>query len=60
MMDDLKRGSDDNPTVGSSVCQKDASMGQYSVLQENELLFASRYEPVLLSENELRAELGRE
>lgn len=56
MMDDLKRGSDDNPTVGIILCaQKDASVVRYSVLHENEQMFASRYRLVLPSEEELRA-----
>jgi predicted nuclease of restriction endonuclease-like (RecB) superfamily len=61
IMDDLKRGSDDNPTVGIILCaQKDASVVRYSVLHENEQLFASRYKLVLPSEEELRMELDRE
>jgi predicted nuclease of restriction endonuclease-like (RecB) superfamily len=61
MMDDLKRAPDDNPTVGIILCaQKDASVVRYSVLHENEKLFASRYKLVLPSEDELRAELDRE
>jgi hypothetical protein len=61
MMDDLKRAPDDNPTVGIILCaRKDASVVRYSVLHENEKLFASRYKLVLPSEDELRAELDRE
>ena len=61
MMDDLKRAPDDNPTVGIILCNdKDASVVRYSVLHENEQLFASRYKLVLPSEEELRAELERE
>jgi predicted nuclease of restriction endonuclease-like (RecB) superfamily len=61
MMDDLKRGADDNPTVGIILCaQKDASVVRYSVLHENEHLFASRYKLILPSEDELRKELDRE
>jgi hypothetical protein len=61
MMDDLKRTPDDNPTVGIILCtQKDASVVRYSVLHENEQLFASRYKLVLPSEEELRRELERE
>jgi len=61
MMDDLKRGANDNPTVGIILCaQKDASVVRYSVLHENEQMFASRYKLVLPSEEELRAELERE
>jgi hypothetical protein len=40
--------------------QKDSSDVRYSVLHENEQLFASRYKLVLPSEDELRAELDRE
>lgn len=61
MVDDLKRAPDDNPTVGIILCtQKDASVVRYSVLHENEQIFASRYKLVLPSEEELRAELDRE
>ncbi len=61
MMDDLKRGPDDNPTVGIILCaQKDASVVRYSVLHDNEQMFASRYKLVLPSEEELRTELERE
>jgi hypothetical protein len=61
MMDAHKCGADDNPTVGIILCtQKDASVVRYSVLQENEQLFASKYKLVLPSEEELRAELERQ
>jgi predicted nuclease of restriction endonuclease-like (RecB) superfamily len=61
MMDDLKRSPDDNPTVGIILCaQTDASVVRYSVLHENEQMFASRYKLVLPSEEELRKELERE
>nr|WP_315399812.1 PDDEXK nuclease domain-containing protein [uncultured Duganella sp.] len=61
MYDALKKGADDNPTVGIILCtQKDASVVRYSVLHGNEQLFASKYKLVLPSEEELRAELERE
>jgi YhcG PDDEXK nuclease domain len=61
MYDDLKRGDDDNPTVGIILCsQKDNSVVRYSVLNDSEQLFASRYKLVLPSEEELRAEIERE
>ena len=61
MYDDLKRGPDDNPTVGIILCtQKDAAVVRYSVLHGNEQLFASKYKLVLPSEDVLRAELERE
>lgn len=61
MMDDLRRGPDDNPSVGIILCAgKDSSVVRYSILRENEQLFASKYRLVLSSEEELRAELERE
>ena len=61
MYDDLRRGPDDNPTVGIILCaRKDASVVRYSVLHGNEQLFATKYRLLLPSEEELRAELVRE
>jgi predicted nuclease of restriction endonuclease-like (RecB) superfamily len=61
MYDDLKRGEDDNPTVGILLCEhKDQSVVRYSVLNGNEQLFASRYKLVLPSEESLRSELTRD
>lgn len=61
MHDDLKRGSDDNPTVGIILCsQKDASVVRYSVLNGSEQLFASCYKLVLPFDEKLRRELDRE
>jgi predicted nuclease of restriction endonuclease-like (RecB) superfamily len=59
--DDLRRRPDDSPRVGIILCNhKDASVVRYSVLHENEQLFAAKYKLVLPSEEELRAELDRE
>ena len=61
MVDDLRRGPQDNPTVGIILCaQKDRSVVRYSVLHGHEQLFATQYKLVLPSEEELRAELVRE
>lgn len=61
MFDDLKRGDDDNPTIGIILCtDKDETIVKYSVLQENKHLFASKYRTVLPSEQELQEELDRE
>ncbi len=61
MYDDLKRGGDDNPTVGILLCEhKDQSVVRYSVLHESEQLFATRYRLVLPTEEELRLEIERE
>jgi predicted nuclease of restriction endonuclease-like (RecB) superfamily len=61
MYDELRRGKDDNPTVGILLCEdKDHSVARYSVLHGSEQLFASRYKLILPSEEELRSELARE
>ena len=61
MFDDLKRGDDDNPTIGIILCKdKDHTLVKYSVLKESEQLFASKYRLVLPTEKELEEELARE
>ncbi len=61
MFDDLKRGEDDNPTIGIILCaDKDETIVRYSVLKDSEQIFASKYKTVLPSEEELKAELERE
>jgi predicted nuclease of restriction endonuclease-like (RecB) superfamily len=60
MFDDLKRGADDNPTLGIILCaDKDETLVRYSVLGESQQLFASKYRLVLPSEEELAAEIER-
>ena len=60
MFDDLKRGEDDNPTLGIILCaDKDETLVHYSVLSESQQLFASKYRLVLPSEVELQGELER-
>ncbi len=61
MFDDLKRGEDDNPTIGIILCNdKEETLVRYSVLKDSEQLFASKYRLILPTENELKAELERE
>lgn len=61
LYDDLRRGENDNPTVGILFCgSRDQSVVRYSVLNESEQLFASKYRLVLPSEEELRQELERD
>lgn len=61
MFDDLKRGADDNSTIGIILCDsKDETIVKYSVLKENEQLFASKYQRILPTEEELIAEIERE
>ena len=58
MYDDLKKAPDDNPTLGIVLCSDtDEDIAKYSVLHENEQLFASKYKLYLPTEEELRAEI---
>jgi predicted nuclease of restriction endonuclease-like (RecB) superfamily len=60
MFDDLKRGADDNPTIGIILCaDKDETIVKYSVLEESRRIFASKYKLILPTEEELAAELDR-
>ncbi|MDR3047847.1 MAG: PDDEXK nuclease domain-containing protein [Bacteroidales bacterium] len=61
MFDDLKRGHGDNPTIGIILCaEKDETIVKYSILKENQRLFASKYMPYLPTKAELIAEVERE
>ncbi len=54
MYNDLKKSDDDNPTIGIILCtDKDETIVKYSVLAENEKLFASKYRLYLPKEEEL-------
>lgn len=56
-----KKGEDDNPTIGLILCsQKSETIAKYSVLADNQQLFAAKYLPYLPTEDELRQELERE
>jgi hypothetical protein len=58
MYDELKKSSDDNPTLGIVLCSEtDEDIARYSVLHGNEQLFASKYKLYLPSDDELRAEI---
>ena len=58
MFDDLKKGADDNPTIGILMCaDKDETVVKYSVLNNSEQIFASKYLPYLPTEEELRREI---
>lgn len=61
MYDQLKKESDDNPTIGLILCsEKSEAVAKYSVLADGKQLFASKYLPYLPTEEELRRELERE
>lgn len=54
MFDELKRGEDDNPTLGIILCtDKSETIVKYSVLKDSQQIFASKYKTVLPTEDEL-------
>ncbi len=61
MFDDLQRTTDDNPTIGILLCtETDSTIAKYSVLKNNEQLFASKYKIFLPTEEQLKTEIERE
>lgn len=51
----------DNPTIGIVLCsEKNETMVKYSILNENDYLFASKYKLYIPSEEELKKEIERE
>jgi len=61
MFDDLERPKDDNPTIGILLCtETDHTIAKYSVLNDKNQLFATKYVDYLPSEAELIAEIERE
>lgn len=58
MYDELKRTDGDNPTLGILLCaDTDEDIAHYSILHDNNHLFASKYMTYLPTEAELRAEI---
>jgi RecB family endonuclease NucS len=61
MYDDLKKQVTDNSTIGILLCtETDNVIAKYSVLSQNQQLFATKYMPYLPTEAELIAEIERE
>ena len=59
--EDKVREFDDNPTIGIILCaDKNETVVKYSMLADNEQLFASKYKLYLPSVEELQIELSRE
>lgn len=60
MFDDLRKGADDNPTIGILLCaERDETIVKYSVLNDFQQMFVSKYLPYLPTEDELKKELER-
>lgn len=61
LYDEQRKSSDDNPTIGLVLCsEKSEAVVKYSVLADQQQLFAAKYLPYLPSEEELKRELERE
>lgn len=61
MYDDLMKADDDNPTIGVLLCtDTDSTIAKYSVLNESQQLFATKYMPFMPTEEELRHEIEQQ
>ena len=59
--DQMKKGSDDNPTIGIVLCaETDADVARYSTLAKNDQMFAAKYKLYLPSKEELKEEIERQ
>ena len=58
MYDEQKRTESDNPTIGILLCaDTDEDIARYSILHDNNQLFATKYKTYLPTPEELRAEI---
>jgi len=61
MFDDIQKQEGDNPTIGILLCtETDKTIAKYSVLSDNQQLFATKFMPYLPTEDELIAEIERQ
>mgnify|MGYP003300750985 CR=1 FL=1 len=61
MYDDLKKKSDDNPTIGIVLCSKtDEDIARYSVLHDSKQIFMAKYMPYMPTKEELKLEIEKE
>ncbi len=61
MYDDLVKGADDAPTIGVLLCtDTDSTIARYSVLHENNQLYAAKYMTYMPTEEELRNEIEQQ
>lgn len=61
MYDERMRSEGDNPTIGIVLCSEtDEDIARYSVLHDNNQLFASKYMLYMPTEEELRNEIERQ
>ena len=61
MYDKMKKGLDDNPTIGIILCaETDSDVARYSTLAKNDQMFAAKYKLYLPNEEDLRREIERQ
>ena len=61
MYEEMKRTEGDNPTIGILLCDDtDEDIARYSVLHENDHLFASKYMLYMPTQEQLRNEIERQ
>lgn len=61
MYDELKRQPGDNPTLGILLCaDTDDDIARFSILHDNDHIFATKYLTYLPSKEQLRAEIERQ
>lgn len=61
MYDKMKKGPDDNPTIGIILCtETDSDVARYSTLAKNDQMFAAKYKLYLPDEEDLRREIERQ
>lgn len=61
MFDDLKKPEGDNPTIGLILCaERNNALAKYSLLNDSNQIFASKYKIYLPTEEELTEEINRE
>ena len=61
MYDDLKKKSDDNPTIGIVLCSEtDSTIARYSVLHDSNQIFMAKYMPYMPTQDELKLEIEKE
>ena len=61
MYDKMKKGPDDNPTIGIILCaETDSDVARYSTLAKNDQMFTAKYKLYLPNEEDLRREIERQ
>ncbi len=61
MYDKMKKGPDDNPTIGIILCtETDSDVARYSTIAKNDQMFAAKYKLYLPDKEDLRREIERQ